>query len=131
MGRIRTIKPEFTQNESLSALPAETQLFAVGLLCCADDQGFFNANPGLLKASVFPLRETSVGVQEMLTQLRHTGFLDLGVASDGRYYGRIVKFTEHQRVNRPSPSKIATLDITWTQSQTDHSPLTANSLQER
>jgi hypothetical protein len=39
MGRIRTIKPEFTQDEELSTLHCETHLFAAGLLCYADDFG--------------------------------------------------------------------------------------------
>ena len=131
MRRIRTIKPSFTENESLSALPAETHLFAAGLLTYVDDEGFFNAHPGLVKASVFPLRETSLSVQEMLKQLAEIGFIRLGIASNGRVYGHIVKFLEHQRVNRPTPSKISPLGISWEPSLTTHSALTEQSLLER
>src|ERR1017187_10161423 len=130
MGRIRSIKPEFTQNESLSALPAETHLFAVGLLCYADDEGYFNANLGLVKASVFPLRETSLPIHDMFTQLGRIDFIRLGTAADGKRYGRIVKFADHQRVNRPTASKIKTLDVRWEQSATTHAALTDDSLPE-
>jgi hypothetical protein len=130
MGRIRSIKPEFTQNEGLSALPPETHLFAVGLLCYSDDWGFFNANLGLLKASVFPLRETSLTVKEMLMQLAGIAFIRLGTAAGGKQYGHIVKFLEHQRVNRPTPSKIGALGISWEPSLTTHSGLTEGSLPE-
>src|SRR5439155_25851448 len=131
MGRIRTIKPEFTQDEELSSLPAETHLLAAGLLCYSDDDGFFNANHGLVKASVFPLRETSVSIHEMLTQLSGIGFIRLGIAADGKHYGHVKKFTEHQRVNRPTPSKIKGLDIRWNESVSTQGGLNEDSLGER
>jgi hypothetical protein len=130
MARIRTIKPEFTQHEDLSALPAETHLFAAGLLNHADDEGYFNANPKLLKASVFPLRECSVSVQEMLTQLSGIGYVRLGVGRDGKRYGQVVKFKEHQRINRPSQSKIQALGIVWEEAVSTHHELSEDSLPE-
>ncbi len=113
MGRIRTIKPEFTQDEELSALPAEPHLLAAGLLCYADDYGYFNANPGLVKAAVFPLRETSRKIPEMLWDLVGIGYLRLGTATDGKRFGHIVNFSKHQRVSHPTDSKISCLQITW------------------
>jgi hypothetical protein len=130
MGRIRTIKPEFTQDEELSSLPAETHLLAAGLLCYSDDDGYFNSNHGLVKAAVFPLRETSVSIHDMLTQLANIGFVRLGTAADGKNYGQVVKFTEHQRVNRPTPSKINQLPIKWKESVSTHGSLTEGSLPE-
>lgn len=109
MARIRTIKPEFTKDEDLSSLPAEAHLFAAGLLCEADDYGYFNANPKLLQAAIFPLRETSVSVPEILQKLSEIGFIELLNGSDGKRYGRVVKFLQHQRVSHPTPSKIAPL----------------------
>jgi len=131
MGRIRTIKPEFTTNEELSALLADTHLFAAGLLCYADDYGYFNANPGLVKAAVFPLRESSVSIQDMLNQLAKIGYLRLGETADGKKWGHVVKFETHQRVNRPTPSKIKCLEIMWIDSYTTHALFTEPSLPER
>jgi hypothetical protein len=131
MGRIRTIKPEFTQDEELSSLPAETHLLAAGLLCHSDDDGYFNANPRLVKAAVFPLREPSLSIHDMLTQLVNIGFIRLGTAADAKHYGHVVKFTEHQRVNRPTPSKIKTLQIQWIDSVSTHGGLSESSLPER
>ena len=131
MGRIRTIKPEFTTDEELSALPAETHLFAAGLLCYSDDEGYFNANPGLVKAAIFPLRESSVSVPDMLQQLEKIGYLQLGKTSDGKHWGKVVKFSIHQRVNRPTPSRIKNLGIVWEDSLTTHLQLTESSLPER
>jgi hypothetical protein len=131
MGRIRSIKPEFTQDEELSSLPAETHLLAAGLLCYSDDDGYFNANHGLVKAAIFPLRESSLSIHDILTQLANIGFIRLGTAADGKHYGHVVKFTEHQRVNRPTPSKIKGLPIQWENSVSTHGGLSEDSLPER
>jgi hypothetical protein len=131
MGRIRTIKPEFTQDEELSSLSAEVHLLAAGLLCHSDDDGYFNANPKLVKAAVFPLRESSLSIHDMLTQLVNIGFIRLGTATDAKHYGHVVKFTEHQRVNRPTPSKIKHLPIQWVDSVSTHGRLSEDSLPER
>jgi hypothetical protein len=130
MGRIRTVKPEFWANEALSAQPEPTHLLAGALLNYADDEGFFNANIGLIKAACSPLREPSVSIQESLTRLSAIDFLRLGSTPDGRRWGFVVKFTEHQRVNRPTPSKIRDLPIEWDDSETTHGALTEPSLPE-
>lgn len=130
MGRIRTIKPEWAQDEDLSKLPADTHLFSGGLLCESDDEGYFNANPILLKAHVIPLRECSVSVHDMLTQLSEIGFIQLGTADGGKRVGRVVKFAEHQRVNRPTPSKLKKLRIEWDNSVITHGELIEVSLSE-
>jgi DNA replication protein DnaT len=97
--RIRTIKPEFTQDEELSSLPAECHLLASGLLCYADDDGYFNANPGLVKAAVFPVRETSMTIPDMLQELSRIEYAQFGTAPDGKRYGLVRNFTKHQVIS--------------------------------
>lgn len=115
--RIRTIKPEFTQDEELSALHCETHLLAAGLLCYADDFGYFNANPGLVRAAIFPLRRLSREIPEMLGDLLEIDYLRLGTAPDGKRFGHIINFEKHQRVSHPTPSKISGLPIVWDDSR--------------
>lgn len=112
MARIRTVKPQFFTNEKLCELSPATHLLAAGLLTVADDEGYFNANPKLIAAAIFPLRD-SLKVQVMLTELEGIDWLRLGTGADGRVYGYVVNFKDHQRINRPTPSKIKTLTITW------------------
>lgn len=132
MARIRTIKPAFYTSEDLSSLPEVTHYgMASGLLTYADDEGYFNANAGLIRAALFPLREPSVSIHDMLTQLASVDYLRLGSTLDGKRYGLIVKFDEHQRVNRPTPSKIKDLPIQWDDSATTHGALTEPSPLER
>lgn len=109
MARIRTVKPGFWTHEDLSELPPEVHMLAAALLCYADDEGYFNANPKLVKAGCLPLREDSVSTHGALKQLEKVGFIEVRTGTDGKVYGRICKFVEHQRINRPTPSKIKAL----------------------
>lgn len=109
MARIRTIKPEFWTHEDLSAQPEATHMLAAALLNYADDHGYFNAHPALIKAACFPLRELSTPVPESLKKLEKIGYLKFGTGSDGKRYGWIPTFDDHQVVNRAKPSKIKPL----------------------
>lgn len=108
MARIRTIKPEFWQNETLAELPALTRLLAIGLLNYADDEGFFKATPALIRASIFPF-DDSANILGMLQELSSAGYIRLTDGSDGRSYGCIPTFLKHQRVDKPKQSEIKAL----------------------
>lgn len=131
MARIRTIKPEFWTHEDLSELPEATHMLAAALLNHADDEGYFNAHPGLIRAACCPLREPSVSIPDSLNRLVSVEYLRLGTGSDGKRYGQVVTFDDHQRVNRPTPSKIKALDIEWDDSATHHTQLIEASPPER
>lgn len=105
MARIRTVKPEFYTHEELSALPAETHLLAGALINYADDDGYFNANPVLLKAGTTPLRNDQTRIEEQIAQLKLCGFIEVR-ASGLKCLGWIVNFLTHQRVSNPTPSKL-------------------------
>lgn len=113
MARIRTIKPGFFANEGLATVSEPAQILAGGLLCYADDEGYFNANPLLVKAAVFPLREPTESIPLMLESLARIGYVRFAVGKDGRRYGHIVKFSEHQKVSHPITSKIKPLIAVW------------------
>lgn len=130
MARIRTIKPGFWRHEELSELPEATHLLAAALLNYADDEGYFNANPKLIKAECCPLREPSVSIHDSLTHLSRIGFIRLGTGSDGKRYGHIVTFIEHQRVNRAIDSKIKPLLTSFDDGVSTHTHLSESSLLE-
>ena len=115
MARIRTIKPEFWQDDDLAEVSEPAILVAAGLLNHSDDEGFFKSNPKLIKSVVFPLREPSVSVHDILIELSNIGYISLYIGIDGKKYGRVVGFTKHQKINRPTPSKIKDL-IDFTES---------------
>lgn len=123
MARIRTIKPEFYQDEDLAQVSEPAFILAAGLLNHADDEGYFKAHHGLIKAAVFPLREPSVSIHEMLIELSDVGYIRLFEGSDRKQYGVIVNFLQHQRVNRPTPSRIRQLDTLTEDSVSLHGQL--------
>jgi hypothetical protein len=113
MARIRSIKPGFFANEGLSEVSEPAQILAGGLLCYSDDEGYFNAHPGLVKAAVFPLREPSKPIPGLMGELVGIGYVRLGNGSDGKRYGQVVNFKEHQKVSHAIPSKIKGMQIAW------------------
>jgi hypothetical protein len=127
MARIRTVKPEFFTNEKLSALPPEIHLLAAGLLCYSDDEGYFNANPELVRAATCPLRKSSLSAQGMLNELSKIGYIRLGRSACGKRVGQVVGFLANQCINRPSASKLKELAIVWDDT---HCGLTEDSYQE-
>jgi len=131
MARIRTIKPEFWTHEDLSALPEATHMLAAALLNHADDEGYFNANPGLVKAACSPLREPSVSIQDSLKSLCEIGFITALTSPDGKRFGLVNNFDLHQRVNRPTPSKIKALGVIPDSSPQTHTQLTEDASPER
>ena len=105
MGRIRTTKPEFHAHEELSSLPPETHLFASALMNYADDEGYFNANPILVKAGTNPLRSDKTPTVDQLAQLEEIGYIEIR-RSGLKHYGRICNFDAHQKVSHKVESKI-------------------------
>jgi len=124
MARIRTIKPEFWYDEDIASLPAETRLLAIGLLNVADDEGYFKAHPALIRGQIFPFHEDSLNIHGMLTELSGVGYLRLFEGLDGKLYGHVKNFGKHQKVNRPSPSKIKEKDMLTEGSVSAHGGLT-------
>lgn len=129
--RIRTIKPEFWQDEHLAACSPEARLLAIGLLNVADDEGYFNAHPALIRAAVFPFHD-SMDITALLDELcaagrseKAPGYIELRRTGDGRCYGLIPHFREHQRINRPSPSRFAQ---TWDELPPLHGALSESSV---
>lgn len=104
--RIRTVKPEFWTNPDLAKLDPFVRLLALALLNYADDEGYFWADPELMRASMFPYEQKSVRIQGGLTELSNIRYVTLHNGTNGRIYGKITTFEKHQRINRPTDSKI-------------------------
>lgn len=111
MARIRTIKPEFWLDEDLSELSCEAHMLAAALLNHCDDEGYFKANPKLIHAQIFALRELSGSASELLNNLNDIGYLTLFNGADGKVYGHVTNFNKHQTINKPTTSKIKGLKV--------------------
>lgn len=104
--RIRTIKPEFWTSETLAPLSDKAKLLAIALLNYADDEGFFWANPILIKSALFPFLDESKTIPRCVQELSGVGYIRLGKTPDGRSVGEVVNFKKHQRIDKPKPSII-------------------------
>jgi uncharacterized phage protein (TIGR02220 family) len=107
--RIRTVKPEFWQHELMSALPPFTRLLALALLNYADDAGYFNCNPALIRGNLFPFQEDSKNILVSIQELSRIGYLEVLALEDGREVGKIINFRKHQRIDKPQKSKLEEL----------------------
>ena len=118
--RIRSVKPEFWQSETMAQTPYFARLMAIALLNYADDEGYFWAVPAVIRGALFPFEEDSKNVLGSFKDLSCVGFLAFGSDEHGKRIGRVVNFLEHQRIDKPQASKIAGLEINWEQFQ-EHS----------
>jgi hypothetical protein len=79
----------------------------VGLLGYVDDEGRGRDDPRLVKADLYPI-DDEVTVRKLDAELNLIA--DSGPLCryevDGTHYLHLVNWAEHQRVNRPSPSRI-------------------------
>lgn len=107
MARIRTIKPDAFASESLSEVPIPARWTFAGLWTMADDDGRLRDEPRLVKAHVYPLDDdvTAADVREHLDALEKVECIRRYQAG-GKAYIAVTNFRDHQRINRPSPSKI-------------------------
>ncbi|MDT0467599.1 hypothetical protein [Streptomyces gibsoniae] len=108
MARIRTIKPEAFVSESLAEVSVEAERTFFGLLTQADDHGRHRDNAAIIAGLLWPLRaeHTSVHVEDDLQQLANAGLLCRYTGCDGRRYLHVVTWSEHQKIDKPSQSRL-------------------------
>lgn len=108
MARIRTIKPEAWDSEDLAAVSVTATLTFFGLLTLADDAGRFRAHPAIIHGRLWALRpdHTVVHVAADLEQLAAAGLICLFTGCDGRTYLHIVTWAKHQKIDRPTSSRL-------------------------
>ena len=103
MARKRIIDPTFWEDEEIGLKwPPLARLFYIGLWNFADDEGRIKAHPALLKSQIFPY-ERKVDI-EKLKKIVSSKVQWYEVS--GSQYGFVRNFLKHQRIDRPTPSKL-------------------------
>ncbi|HEV7960740.1 MAG TPA: hypothetical protein VGP01_06885 [Rhizomicrobium sp.] len=106
MGRIRTIKPEFPQSESIGRLSREARLLFLMLFTIADDEGRARASSRMLASLLYPYDDDAKSrIAEWLGELERENCVELYEA-DGNAYLSIVSWLAHQRIDKPSRSRL-------------------------
>jgi len=101
MARIRTLKPEFWQDEKLSMCDALTRLVFVGLISQADDSGRIIDSVKLIDGILFPATDDTCAVAlDKLAALRRIIRYE---TSSGQRVIQITGWRKHQKVDRPNP----------------------------
>lgn len=106
MARIRTIKPEFPQSESMGRISREARLTFILLWTAADDEGRLRAGSGALAASLFPYdADAPVHIGVWLDELEREGCIRRYRYADAPYLS-IRNWLKHQKIDRPTRSRL-------------------------
>lgn len=104
--RIRTIKPEWLDDERLVLASPEARVLSIALIILADDYGNGRANRTILAARVFPgSRDPRETLASAIETLAGAGFIDL-YEVDGQSYYSIRNWAKHQKVDHPSKPQV-------------------------
>lgn len=106
MARIRTIKPEFPQSESMGRVSREARLCFVLLWTICDDSGRTRASSRMLASLLYPYDDDAgKRIDGWLTELETENCI-VRYEIDGNTYLEVRNWLNHQRIDKPSASKI-------------------------
>lgn len=110
MARIRTIKPEFPQSETIGRLSRDSRLLFIQLWTIADDSGRARANSRVLAGLLYPYDSDAGHLMEpWLEELEAVGCIRL-YTFEGSTYLEICNWLKHQKIDRPSASRCPGFD---------------------
>lgn len=114
-GRIRTVKPEWLEDELLAAASDEARVLSVALMLMADDYGRGRAGPAAIAAGAWRYQlerddgahapEILARASRALRELHAIRFVTLYEVSGQRYFA-IRTWAKHQKVDRPGKPRI-------------------------
>lgn len=117
MPRIRTVKPEFWEDELLGVMPRDARLLFIATFNMADDEGILRWTPAYIKAQAFMYDDdlNLKDVDQLMRCLTDTGLVFPYVGGVAKQQmAVVVNFRKHQRINRPQKSKLPPPSLgTW------------------
>lgn len=106
MARIRTIKPEFVESESIGKLSRDARLLFILLWTFVDDAGRSRASSRLLASRLFPYDDDALKkIAGWLVELQAGGHIRL-YEVDGDSYLDIPNWLKHQKIDHASKSRL-------------------------
>jgi hypothetical protein len=110
VARIRCIKPEFPQSESMGRVSRDARLLFIQLWTICDDEGRTRAASRMLASLLYPYDDDAPRlIDGWLGELEAQGCI-VRYQVDGQTYVQVCKWLEHQRIDRPSKSKFPEFD---------------------
>jgi hypothetical protein len=108
MARIRTIKPEFPQSESMGRVSREARLLFVLLWTVCDDDGRTRAASRMLASLLYPYDDDAPKkIDGWLAELEREQCIERYLV-EGSTYLQVCKWRNHQRIDHPTASKLPT-----------------------
>src|SRR5512139_970870 len=99
MSRIRTIKPELPQSETIGKLSRDSRLLFILLFTIADDAGRFRAASRMLASLLYPYDDDAPKlVGAWLDELERHGIIRRWIV-EGATYGEIINWLKHQKID--------------------------------
>ena len=106
MPRIRTIKPEFPHSQSMGRVSRDARLTFILLWTLADDSGRTRGSSRMLASLLFPYDDDAPKkISGWLDELQREGCIFIYTV-DGCDYVEIRNWLSHQKIDKPSPSKL-------------------------
>ncbi|MGO9356297.1 MAG: hypothetical protein ACLP1D_01330 [Xanthobacteraceae bacterium] len=106
MARIRTIKPEFPQSETVGKLSRAARLLFLQLFTLVDDAGRARAAPRMLASLLYPYDDDAAeAIEGWLDELCRHGLVQRYAVGEARYLA-VTHWSEHQKIDRPTPSRL-------------------------
>lgn len=110
MARIRSIKPEFPQSETVGRLSRDARLLFIQLWTIVDDEGRARAASRMLASLLYPYDDDAPNLIEgWLAELEAAECIRR-YEVDGATYLEIVKWLKHQKIDKPSKSRLPIFD---------------------
>lgn len=106
MARIRSIKPEFCQSETIGKLSRDARLLFVQLWTVVDDEGRARGAPRMLASLLFPYDDDAPALIEgWMIELEKVGCIRR-YSSEGSSYLDIPQWLLHQKIDHPTKSRL-------------------------
>lgn len=106
MARIRTIKPEFPQSESMGRVSRDARLLFIQVWTICDDAGRCRGASSLLRGLLYPYDDLACSeIDKWLAELDRVGSIVL-YEIDGWRYLQVQNWARHQRIDKPSGPKL-------------------------
>jgi hypothetical protein len=106
VARIRTIKPEFPQSESVGKLSRDARLLFIQIWTIVDDSGRARAASRMLASLLYPYDDDAKDLMEGWLAELDAGDHIRRYDVDGSQYLEVVKWLEHQKIDKPSKSRL-------------------------
>jgi hypothetical protein len=103
-GRIRTVKPEWLEDELLALASSDARVLSIALMLLADDHGRGRANPVMLAGQVFPGKPLET-LSKALEELKVARYV-IAYEVDGQSYFAIRNWEKHQKVDKPGKERV-------------------------